>query len=128
MTRPKTLLPLLLVVGVALLGGCKSGPAKVCNKIDALAAKAATDGDEASKKVAVTMQAESATCVSRMQALEQKDPEQFAHASACIEETTEIRGVVQCFFKAVMERHGGKSPDRKGAAKAAGAAKAETKE
>jgi len=99
MTRPKTL---LLLAAVALLGGCKSGPAKVCDKIDELAARAATDGDEATKKMAAGMQAESSTCLSRMQAMEQKDPEEFARATTCIEGATEIRGVVQCFFKAAM--------------------------
>ena len=99
MTHSKTL---LLLAAVALLGGCKSGPAKVCDKIDELAAKAMTDGDEATKKMAGGMQAESSTCVSRMQAMEQKDPEEFKRASACIEEATELRGVVQCFFKAAM--------------------------
>lgn len=103
MTRPKTLLPLVLAAA-ALLGGCKSGPAKVCNKIDELAATASVDGDEASKKMAASMQAESSTCVSRMQAMEQKDPEQFARAGACIEEATELRGVVQCFFRAAMNK------------------------
>ena len=102
MTRPKTLLLPLLFGALALLGGCKSGPAKVCDKIDALAAKAATDGDEAAKKMATSMQAESSTCVSRMQAMEQKDPDQFARAATCIDEATELRGVVQCFFKAAM--------------------------
>jgi hypothetical protein len=103
MTRPKTLL-LPLLAAVALLGGCKSGPSKVCNKIDELAVKASTDGDEASKKMATSMQAESSTCVSRMQAMEQKDPEEFARATTCIEAATEIRGVVQCFFKAAMSK------------------------
>jgi hypothetical protein len=56
MTRPKTLLPLVLA-GAALLGGCKSGPAKVCDKIDELAVTAAADGDEATKKMAASMQA-----------------------------------------------------------------------
>jgi hypothetical protein len=102
MTRPKTLLPPLLLGAVALLGGCKSGPAQVCDKIDELAAQAAIDGDEASKKMATSMQGESSTCVSRMQTMEQKDPEQFARAASCIEAATEIRGVVQCFFKAAM--------------------------
>jgi len=105
MTRPKTL---LLFAVVALLGGCKSGPSKVCDKIDELAVKASTDGDEASKKMAASMQAESSTCVSRMQAMEQKDPEEFARATACIEEATELRGVVQCFFKAAMNKAEGK--------------------
>ncbi len=110
MTRPKSLL-LPLLAAVALLGGCKSSPSKVCDKIDELAAKAMTDGDEASKKMATGMQAESSTCVSRMQAMEQKDSEEFARATACIEETTELRGVVQCFFKAAM---GDKAPAGKG--------------
>jgi hypothetical protein len=96
---PKTL---LLLAAVALLGGCKSGPAKVCDKIDELAAKAMTEGDEASKKMATGMLTESSTCVSRMQAMEQKDSQQFARATTCIEEATEVRGVVQCFFKAAM--------------------------
>ncbi len=100
MTRPTT----LLLAAVALLGGCKSGPAKVCDKIDALATKAATDGDEASKKMAAGMLAESSTCVSRMQAMEQKDPEAFTQATACIEGATELRAVVQCFFKAAMTK------------------------
>lgn len=105
MIRPTTL---LLSAAVALLGGCKSGPAKVCNKIDELAMKAATDDDEASKKMATGMQAESSTCVSRMQAMEQKDPEAFARATTCIEDATEIRAVVQCFFKAAMDGAGSK--------------------
>ncbi len=104
MTRPKLLLPSLLLTAAALLGGCKSGPAKLCDKIDALAVKASTEGDEASKKMAMTMQAESSTCLSRMQALEQQHPEQFANASACVEEATELRNVVQCFFKAAMNK------------------------
>lgn len=100
MTRPtKTL---LLLAAVALLGGCKSGPAKVCDKIDELAAKAMIDGDEGSKKMAAGMQAESSTCVSRMQAMEQKDSQAFARATTCIDGATEIRGVMQCFFKAAM--------------------------
>jgi hypothetical protein len=96
---PKTL---LLLAAVALLGGCKSGPAKVCDKIDELAAKAMTDGDEASKKLATGMMTETSTCVSRMQAMEKKDAEEFAQATTCIDGATEIRGVVQCFFKAAM--------------------------
>ena len=103
MTRPKTLLPLVLA-GAALLAGCKSGPAKVCDKIDELAVAAAADGDEAAKKMAASMQAESSTCISRMQAMEQKDPDLFARASACIEEATELRGVVRCFFQAAMNK------------------------
>lgn len=103
MIRPKTLLPLLLA-GAALLGGCKSGPAKVCDKIDELAVTAAADGDETTKKMAASMQAESSTCVSRMEAMQQKDPDQFARASACIEEATELRGVVRCFFQAAMNK------------------------
>lgn len=105
MTRPKTL---LLITAVALLGGCKSGPAKVCDKINELAVKASVDGDETSKKQAAKMQAESSTCVSQMQAMEQRNPEEFARATACIEEATEIRGVVQCFFKATMDKAEGK--------------------
>lgn len=101
MTRSTTL---LLLTATALLGGCKSGPAKVCDKIDALAVKASAEGDEASKKMATSMQAESSTCLSRMQTLEQQHPEQFARASACVEEATEIRNVVQCFFKAAMNK------------------------
>jgi hypothetical protein len=110
MTRPKTL---LLVTAVALLGGCKPGPAKVCDKINELAVKASVDGDETSKKQAARMQAESATCVSQMQAMEQRDPEEFARATACIEEATEIRGVVQCFFKATMDKTEGKAEAKK---------------
>ena len=101
MTRPKTL---LLVTAVALLGGCKSGPAKVCDKINELAVKASVDGDEASKKQAAKLQEESSTCVSQMQAMEQRDPEEFARATACIEGATEIRGVMQCFFKATLDK------------------------
>jgi hypothetical protein len=100
MTRPtKTL---LLLAAVALLGGCKSGPAMVCDKIDELAAKAMTDGDEASTKIAKSMLSESSTCLTRMQAMEQKDAQLFARATTCIEGATEIRGAVQCFFTAAM--------------------------
>ncbi len=122
MTRPKTLLSLLLLAGTTLLGGCKSGPAKVCAKIDELAAKAAADGDEATKKMAASMQAESSTCISRMQAMEQKDPDQFAQARSCIEEATELRGVVQCFFKAAVGKI-----DTKGESAGKGAGKAAAK-
>jgi hypothetical protein len=107
MIRPKTLLLLAAVV----LGGCTSGPAKVCDKIDELAVKAMSDGDEVSKKMASGMQAESSTCLSRMQAMEQKDPQEFARATACIETTVEIHGVVQCFFKAAL---GDRAPEAKG--------------
>lgn len=99
MTHRKTV---LLLAAVALLGGCKSRPAKVCDKIDALAAKAMTEGDEGAKKMASGMQAESSTCLTRMQTLEQKDPKEFEQASACIEEASEIKQVVACFFKAAM--------------------------
>jgi hypothetical protein len=110
MTRPKTLLPSLLLAIAALLGGCKSGPAKVCDKINELAVKASVDGDETSKKQAEKMKAESSTCVSQMQAMEQRDPEAFARSAACIEEATEIRGVMQCFFKAAAGAVKGEAP------------------
>jgi hypothetical protein len=103
MTRPKTL---LLLAAVALLGGCKSGPAKVCNKLDELAARASTDGDEATKKMATSLQADSSTCLSRMQTMEQNDPEQFARIGACIDGATDLRAGLQCFFTAAMEKTG----------------------
>ncbi|MCA9653768.1 MAG: hypothetical protein H6712_34795 [Myxococcales bacterium] len=95
--------PLLLTLAcAAVLGGCKSGPAKVCEKIDALANQASQTDDEAAKEMAQKMKQESSTCVSRMQKMEQSDPETFAKASKCIDETTELKGVVACFFQAAL--------------------------
>jgi hypothetical protein len=108
MTRPTTL---LLLAAVALLGGCKSGPAKVCDKLDELAARASTEGDEATKKMATSIQTESSTCLTRMQAMEQKDPEQFARTTTCIDGATDLRAALQCFFTSAMEKTGLKKGD-----------------
>lgn len=96
MTHPKIL---LLLAAVTLLGGCKSGPAKVCAKIDELAKKAMTESDEGAKKLAKSTLGDN-SCLTRMKTLEQKDPEEFAQASACIEKATGIKQVVQCMFDA----------------------------
>lgn len=103
MTHPKTL---LLLAAVAILGGCKSGPAKICDKIDQLSAKAMLEGDEGAKKMATNMSAEASTCVTRMETLERNNPAEFAKASTCIEGASDIKQVVQCFFKAAMSKGG----------------------
>ncbi|MCH9680024.1 MAG: hypothetical protein K0V04_01220 [Deltaproteobacteria bacterium] len=101
MIDTKTLL--FAVTSVALLGACKSGPAKVCAKIDALATEAAASGDASVKTMADEMKKESSTCLPRMKAMAEKDPETFKEAATCVEDATALRGVVQCFFKAAMK-------------------------
>lgn len=100
MIDTKTLL--LTLACATALGGCKSGPAKVCAKIDDLANKASQTGSDDEKEMALDMKQESSTCVTRMKKMEQSDPETFAKASACIEETDSLKGVVACFFKAAL--------------------------
>ena len=96
MTRSNAL---LLLAAVALLGGCKSGPAKVCAKIDELATKAAIDGDEGAKRLAKTTQGDD-TCLTRMKTLQHKDPKEFDRSSTCIYEATELKQVPRCMFDA----------------------------
>lgn len=117
--RHRTLL--LLTLAAATVAGCKSGPAKVCAKIDALANQASQTGDEGAKEMAAKMKAESSTCVSRMQKMEASDPETFAKASTCIDEATELKGVVACFFQAAL---GDQAKKGDGAAKAGAGEKA----
>lgn len=113
MTHPKTL---LLLAAVASLGGCKSGPEKVCDAIDELAAKAMAEGDERAKENARSTMAESSACLTRMQTIEQKDPAAFAKAAACVEEASEIGQVTPCFFQATFGANG--KGDGKGDGKA----------
>ncbi|MCX4247976.1 hypothetical protein [Paraliomyxa miuraensis] len=102
MTRSNAL---LLVAAMAVLGGCTSGPAKVCAKIDELATKAAAGGDEGAKRLAKTTQGDD-TCLTRMQTLHQNDPEEFDRSAACIEGATDLKQVPRCMFDAagVKER------------------------
>ena len=97
---PDTKLLLLTVLSATILGGCKSGPAKVCEKIDSLAQAATVSGSEDEKEVAMGMRQEASTCVTRMTKMQKEDPQTFEKASACIESAPGVKDVVACFFKA----------------------------
>ncbi|MEM7155493.1 MAG: hypothetical protein AAF799_21765 [Myxococcota bacterium] len=104
---PDSKLLLLTALSATILVGCKSGPAKVCAKIDSLAQAAAASGSEDEKEVAMGMRQESSTCVTRMTKMQNDDPETFSKASACIESAPGVKDVVACFFKA---KFGDKAP------------------
>ncbi len=101
MIDTKTLL--FAVCSLCLTAGCKAGPAKVCDKINALANEASASGDPKLKTMADEMKQESGTCLTRMKAMADADPKMFDEAAECIDEATELRNVVQCFFKAAMK-------------------------
>ncbi len=99
---PTTKILLLTAIASTALAGCKSGPARVCAKIDELAAIASTSADDATKTMAQDMKEESSTCRTRMKRMAEDDPEAFKKATACIEDATALKQVISCFFKARM--------------------------